>query len=389
MVKVNSVVSLLALGSGALAFERNAQRGLVDEFVTCTTVLGPKSTNHVPTNWHSTTKTLTYTEKVTVTPHPTVTPTKTATKTFTKTASTVLSEPTSTDVLSTTLTRTRYATATNVVTQTVITTVDTTIVTTPTTTIPAPADFTPVSQNQDYVAKVKARSAKNLLERGKEVVQYSKDPKGGHSFYPPLHPQSVTCNKLVEPVVYKRVTVTAKPFTVTAIPKTKTLSTTITKTHTNTVWPAEITSTITFGTAITVTSTIDSTTTNYITASNTYSAVAPEQTFNAVCGSDNIISSSNGGRDISIQAASPDYLSLVSATDSYSCCLACFNTEACRGSFFYPGGCYLVVDRNGVCHANQYQAGSGYFNEQGTIGSVSNGPCGLLSNLGNHNSVNI
>lgn len=163
---------------------------------------------------------------------------------------------------------TRYATATNVVTQTVITTVDTTIVTTPTTTIPAPADFTPVSQNQDYVAKVKARSAKNLLERGKEVVQYSKDPKGGHSFYPPLHPQSVTCNKLVEPVVYKRVTVTAKPFTVTAIPKTKTLSTTITKTHTNTVWPAEITSTITFGTAITVTSTIDSTTTNYITASS-------------------------------------------------------------------------------------------------------------------------
>lgn len=104
MVKVNSVVSLLALGAGALAFERNAQRGLVDEFVTCTTVLGPKSTNHVPTNWHAKTKTLTYTEKVTVTPHPTITPTKTATKTFTKTVSTVVSEPTSTDVLSTTIT---------------------------------------------------------------------------------------------------------------------------------------------------------------------------------------------------------------------------------------------------------------------------------------------
>ncbi|KAL7903040.1 hypothetical protein HDV63DRAFT_412172 [Trichoderma sp. SZMC 28014] len=388
MVKVNSVVSLLALGSGALAFERNAQRGLVEEFITCTTELGPKSTNHVPTNWHYKTKTLTYTEKVTVTPHPVVTPTKTATKTFTHTVSTVLSEPTPTDVLSTTLTRTKYATATNVVTQTDITTVDTTITTTPTTTIPAPADFTPVSQNQDYVAKVKARSAKNLLERGKEVVQCKKNPKGGHSFYPPLYPQSVTCNKLVEPVVYKRVTVTAKPSTITAVPTTKTLSTTVTTTHTNTVWPADITSTITFGTSVTVTSTIDSTTTNYITASNTYSAVAPEQTFNAVCGADNIISSANGGGDISIQATAPDYLSLASATDSYSCCMACQDTAACRGSFFYPGGCYLVVNRDGVCNANQFQAGSGYFNEQGTIGSVSNGPCGLLSNLGDHNSIN-
>lgn len=163
---------------------------------------------------------------------------------------------------------TKYATATNVVTQTDITSIQTTITTTPTTTIPAPADFTPVSQNQDYVAKVKARSAKNLLERSKDVVQCKKNPKGGHAFYPPLFPQSVTCNKLVEPVVYKRVTVTAKPCTVTAVPTTKTVSTTVTKTHTDTVWPCDITSTITFGTSVTVTSTIDSTTTNYITAAS-------------------------------------------------------------------------------------------------------------------------
>lgn len=104
MVKVNSVVSLLALGSSAIAFERNAQRGLVEEFVSCTTVLGPKSTNHVPTNWHSKTKTLTYTERVTVTPHPTVTPTKTKTKTITDTIETVTTEATSTDVASTTIT---------------------------------------------------------------------------------------------------------------------------------------------------------------------------------------------------------------------------------------------------------------------------------------------
>lgn len=104
MVKVNSVVSLLALGSSALAFERNAQRGLVEEFITCTTELGPKSTHQVPTNWHYKTKTLTYTERVTVTPHPTITPTKTKTKTVTNTIETVKTEPTSTDVASTTIT---------------------------------------------------------------------------------------------------------------------------------------------------------------------------------------------------------------------------------------------------------------------------------------------
>jgi hypothetical protein len=275
MVKVNSLVSLLALGSSALAFEQNAERGL-------TTTLGPKSTNHVPTTWHSKTKTVTVTEKLTVTPHPTVTPTKTTTKTIVSTIQTSVLEPTSTDVVSTTVLSkstcaslsneihavnlenanickgTHYATVTNVVTETDITSVTTTITTTPTTTIDAPADFTPITQNQDYVAKVKARSAKHVLERGNTPVS----PKQG------LHPQAVTCNKLIEPVVYKRVTITAKPQTITAPPKTKTITTHVTTTHTNTLWPAEVTSTVTFGKYTTVTSTIESTTTNYIYASS-------------------------------------------------------------------------------------------------------------------------
>jgi hypothetical protein len=114
--------------------------------------------------------------------------------------------------------------------------------------------------------------------------------------------------------------------------------------------------------------------------------VAPEETFQAVCGPDNIISSANGGQFISIQAAAPDYFSLVSASDAYSCCVACFDAVACRGSFFSSNGCFLVTDRNEVCHENQYQAGSGYFNEQWTTGSASNGPCGLLANLGSNNN---
>lgn len=163
---------------------------------------------------------------------------------------------------------TSYATTTNVVTETDTSSVDTTVTTTPTTTVPAPADFTPVTQDQDYAAKVKARSAKNLLERGKEVVQCKKDPHGGHSFYPPLYPQSVTCNKLIEPVVYKRVTYTAKPCTKTAPPKTKTVTTMVKKTHTNTVWPCDVTSTLTFATSTVVTTAVESTATTTVTSTS-------------------------------------------------------------------------------------------------------------------------
>lgn len=104
MVKVNSIVSLLALGSSALAIERQPHPDLVEEFITCTTELAPKSNHHVPTYWHSKTRSLTYTERVTITPHPIVTPTKTKTKTVTNIIETTTTEPPYTDVATTTIT---------------------------------------------------------------------------------------------------------------------------------------------------------------------------------------------------------------------------------------------------------------------------------------------
>ncbi|PTB46099.1 hypothetical protein M441DRAFT_63399 [Trichoderma asperellum CBS 433.97] len=387
MVKVNSIVSLLALGSSALAIERQPRPDLVEEFITCTTELAPKSNHHVPTYWHSKTRTLTYTERVTITPHPIITPTKTKTKTVTNIIETTTTEPPYTDVATTTITSTSYATTTNVVTQTDTSTISTTITTTPTTTIPAPADFTPISQEQGFVAKAKVRSAKNVLERSKEVLQCKKDPHGGHSFYPPLYPQFVTCNKLIEPVFIKRVTYTAKACTKTAPPKTKTVTTTVKKTHTDTIWPCEVTSTATSSTSTVVTSTVDSTITTTVTSTNVVSATAPQQTLQAVCGPENLISSANGGEIISLVETNypGNFAYVAGVTDSYDCCLSCFNTPGCRGSFFAGTQCTQIVSVDGVCHANQFSQDAFLTSPKGpnsVVTTISNGPCGLIKNLG-------
>ncbi|RFU75752.1 hypothetical protein TARUN_6511 [Trichoderma arundinaceum] len=383
MVKINSVVSLLALSSNAFAFGHQPGRLPVKEYVTCSTKLGPNVNRHVPTHWNYKTKTVTYTEKYTTTPHPTVTPTKTKTKSVTSIIETVITEPVITDVATTTITSTSYFTTTNIVTQTDTVTSETTTTTTPTTTIPAPADFTPISQEPGYVARLKGRS---LLDRGKQSLQ-CKNGHGGPSFYPPLHPQSVTCTKVIEPIVIKRVTYTAKACTRTARPKTKTVTTTIKQTHTETVWPCDVTSTVTSSASTVITTATDSTTTTTTTSTTTVSTVAPLQTLQAVCGPANLITTANGGNGIaSVSTRAPGNFVPVSGISSpYECCLACFNTPACRGSLtFGTSTCYLVVGTDGVCHANQFVPFDTFQTQAGASGTtVSNGPCGLLANGGN------
>ncbi|PNP54025.1 hypothetical protein THARTR1_05232 [Trichoderma harzianum] len=390
MVKINSVVSLLALSSNAFAFGHRPNRHPipVEEFVTCTTELGRQVNRHVPTHWNYKTRTVTYTERFTTTPHPTVTPTKTKTKTVTSFVRTVTTEPAVTDIATITSTGTAYFTTTNVVTETDIETDTTTVTTTPTTTIPAPADFTPISQEPGFVPKIKGRSANSLLERGNTLQ--CKGGRGGPSFYPPLHPQSVTCTKIIEPIVIKRVTVTAKACTRTARPVTKTATSTVLKTFTHTEWPCEVTSTVTATATTTITSAVDSTTTTTTTSTTTESTVAPQQTLQAVCGPANIISTANGGEGISSvsTSGSGDFVPVSGATTPYSCCLACFNSVTpCRGSLsFSTGSCFLVVGTDGVCHANQFTGIDSYETAQGpSTASVSNGPCGMLANGGSVN----
>ncbi|KAL6833681.1 hypothetical protein J3E69DRAFT_376724 [Trichoderma sp. SZMC 28015] len=392
MVKINSVVSLLALSSNAFAFGQPNRHPIpvVEEFVTCTTELGRQVNRHVPTHWNYKTKTVTWTEKFTTTPHPTVTPTKTKTKTVTSFVRTVTTEPAETDIATITSTGTAYFTTTNTVTETDTETDTTTVTTTPTTTIAAPADFTPISQEAGFVPRIKGRSANSLLERGNTLQ--CKGGRGGPSFYPPLHPQSVSCTKIIEPIVIKRVTVTAKACTRTARPVTKTATSTVLKTFTHTEWPCEVTSTVTATATTTITSSVDSTTTTTTTSTSTESTVAPQQTLQAVCGPANIISTANGGQGISgVSTSQPgDFVPVSGATTPYECCLACFNSaQPCRGSLsFSTGSCFLVVGTDGVCHANQFTGIDSYTTSPGTsTTSVSNGPCGMLANGGSANPI--
>ncbi|TFA98235.1 hypothetical protein CCMA1212_010032 [Trichoderma ghanense] len=389
MVKLNSAVSLLALGSGALAFGYGHQpnRYPVEEFVTCSTKLGPQVNHHVQTHWNYKTRTITFTEKYTTTPHPTVTPTKTKTKTVTSVVHTTTTEPTSTDVATITSTSTSYTTTTNIVTEIDTETDTATSTTTPTTTIPAPADFTPISQEPGFVPRIKGRSANsNLFERSKDTLQC----KGGHggppTFWPPMHAQSVSCTKFVEPVVVKRITYTARPHTRTARPKTKTVTTTLKQTQTETVYPCDVTSTVTASTTTVITSATESTTTSTTTTTSTELVVAPQQTFQAVCGPSNLLSTANGGQGVSsVSTQQPGNFVPVSGTLSpYDCCVFCFNTAACRGSIsFSSGTCFLVVGTDGVCHAGQFSGIDQYQTAAGASGTtVSNGPCGLLANAG-------
>ncbi|KAH0490715.1 hypothetical protein TgHK011_002172 [Trichoderma gracile] len=394
MVKINAAVSLLALGSGAMAFGYGHQphRYPVEEFVTCSTKLGPQLNRHVQTHWNYKTRTVTFTEKYTTTPHPTVTPTKTKTKTITSVVHTTTTEPTSTDIATITSTSTSYTTTTNIVTETDTETDTTTVTTTPTTTIAAPADFTPIAQEPGFVPRIKGRSAdassstNGLFERSKDTLQCKGGPHGP-VFWPPLHPQSVSCTKFVERIVVKRVTYTARPHTRTARPKTKTVTTTLKQTQTETVYPCDITSTVTATTTAVVTSATDSTTTTTTTSTTTESVVAPQQTFQAVCGPSNLVSTANGGLGVaSVSTTYPGNFIPVSGTlSAYDCCVACFSsTSTCRGSIsFGNGSCFLVVGSDGVCHANQFTASDRFYTQQGASGTtISNGPCGLLSNGG-------
>ncbi|PTB66228.1 hypothetical protein BBK36DRAFT_1168848 [Trichoderma citrinoviride] len=392
MVKINSVVSLLALGSGALAFGHQPNRYPVEEYVTCSTKLGPQVNRHVQTHWNYKTRTVTFTERYTTTPHPTVTPTKTKTKTITSVVHTVTTEPTVTDVATITSTIMSYSTTTNIVTEIDTETDTTTVTTTPTTTIPAPADFTPIAQEPGFVPRIKGRSAaaaaNSLLERGNSLQ--CKGGPGGPVFWPPMHPQSVTCTKFIEPIVVKRVTYTARACTRTARPKTKTVTTTLKQTQTETVFPADVTSTVMTSTTSIVVTATDSTTTTTTTTTATESVVAPQETFQAVCGPENLIYTANGGNGIAgVSTRAPGNFIPVSGTQTpYDCCTACFSTAACRGSLFYASGsCYLVVGTDGVCHANQFVGIDAFqtLNGASTGTTVSNGPCGMLANGGSAN----
>lgn len=146
-------------------------------------------------------------------------------------------------------------------------TVTTDTTTTSTNTIAAPAGFTPISKNPDYVAK---RAAPGRLQgrkssKGEVVVECGKgDSKP--TAYPPQYPQAVNCIRKIIKTTTKTITTKVPGRTITLAPHTKTKSTTITQTAVRTKYPPDVSETITETTSIIKTITEDATTTTTLTS---------------------------------------------------------------------------------------------------------------------------
>lgn len=115
----------------------------------------------------------------------------------------------------------------------------------------------------------------------------------------------------------------------------------------------------------------------------TIETVVPAATpFYAACGAENIISSANGGRPITlVQAASGgNFQSIGSSQTAYSCCVLCQSTTNCLASILSGTNCFGLIRT--TCAVGQLATDS-YRTGSGTAFTMSNGACGMIANGGN------
>ena len=206
-----SLIIALALGGSALSESL------------CYTRLGRKSVQNVPTT------TYTLTVPVTVTTKSTSTPAVTQTTTQGVTSKIFRHMPFHADILVST---TKVVTVTATSTSTTVTTTQTT--STSTTTVPTPAGFTPVSQENGYVPKIKGRDV--YAPQAQQRVSGNSVAKSPNSpiFNPKLYPNAVYCVKILKPVTTKTVTLTASQTQTSTVTKTTSTTTTLRSTTTTT-----------------------------------------------------------------------------------------------------------------------------------------------------------
>lgn len=115
----------------------------------------------------------------------------------------------------------------------------------------------------------------------------------------------------------------------------------------------------------------------------TIETVVPAATpYYAACGADNIISTANGGKPITlVQAATGgNFQSIGSSQTAYSCCVLCQSTTNCLASILSGTSCFGLIRTTcavGQLSSDKYYAGSG------TAFTMSNGACGMIANGGN------
>ncbi|KAF7556656.1 hypothetical protein G7Z17_g1279 [Cylindrodendrum hubeiense] len=373
MVSFKTLVIFLALGVDVLA--RDSYRP-----VTCSTKLDTKFMKHPSTKTRTNTVYATNTVKIYTHREVTITP---------KAESTTVSETSTTTTTTTAETETDTATVTETETSTESTTIITTSTdyitsteystSTSTSTVPTPASFTPITQNTDYVAKrsLPCRAASKPDGNTLECKKDSEPDFGLHQYV-----QSVDCIRTLVRTVVKTVTVNGRPRTTTLAPQTETFTTTLIETATSTEYPADVSTTVTTSTSTTVTSTIESTETTSIVSTSTIETVVPAATpYYAACAADNIISTANGGKPITLIQASTggSFQSIGSSQTAYSCCVLCQTKTNCLASILNGSSCYGLIRT--TCTAGQL-ATDGYYTGSGTAFTISNGACGMIKNAG-------
>ncbi|RSL49183.1 hypothetical protein CEP54_012554 [Fusarium duplospermum] len=290
-----------------------------------------------------------------------------------------------------------------------------TVTTTGTVTQPAPAGFTPLSEEPDYRAKKKKKRSLAgripLLKRepctrkkstagsgsGSGSGSDSGPPSGSNSNLNPIriaqrsYPQTVRCLKVVKTVrvstIRPATCVQTRSSTVTLAASTSTVFATTTALGSTTVTVPTVSAvTVTVSPTVTAQTTITTTATTTITGTTTVTETAPAQTVYAACAANNQVSSANGGHQFSaITVNSPGTQNQVfsrTANSGYDCCVACFQAENCIFSYYdNAGGCDIVVGQ--TCDQRDAMGTSFETSQDGTLNYVlSNGPCGRVANGG-------
>ncbi|UPK92090.1 hypothetical protein LCI18_003025 [Fusarium solani-melongenae] len=295
-----------------------------------------------------------------------------------------------------TVTSTATAGSTSTITETATSTV----------TQAAPANFTPLSEEPDYVAKKKKkRSLAGRIPLRKRAPCTKKKPSSGSSpdssststanpirISQRLYAQSVTCIKIVKTVAVSTVVpstcVRTRSITVTLAASTTTDITTATAFVTTTVTvPTFTVVTVTVTPTVTAQTTVTSTATTTTTATTTVTETAPAQTIYAACGTSNQVSSANGGHpfsaiNINTDGTTNNQAVSRTANTAYDCCVSCLQTNNCIFSYYdNAGGCNVVVGQ--TCNQQDNMGTSFETSQDSPLNYVlSNGPCGRIANGG-------
>ncbi|KAG5657027.1 hypothetical protein KAF25_011196 [Fusarium avenaceum] len=372
MVSVKFVILFLALGTEALAATSST--------LTCLTKLGTSSiaSNKIPRATTTVSNKVTVIKRiirkvnVIVIPRP-----RTTVETeISKTTVTTEADPdveTATEIVTDEQTKreSRYITTTSTSTS------FTTVSKTSTTTIAPPAGFTALLDAPDYRAKIKARANVAPLNGalGAAKAQY---------------PQRIDCTKRVPTTTVKTISTTIQGPRRTLQPKTKTRVVTSIQTIVETQYPPKVTETDTITVSPTVTEydevTVEATAFETVTVETT----VPE-TFYQACGNNNILRTANGGHGfVNIITLGKPYATtyVPNISKQYDCCVACVQQPGCFFSYSGIGAnyCYIYLSSSpaaSVCPNGQVLWANYYTRPNAPVQyEVSNGPCGILGNIG-------